>query len=124
MPMTSKPNWLQTPPNRPDLQAYFRRIGYLDGDRAPPLETLRALHPHPTQTIAFEDLDPLSGRPVNLDLPSLERKLVHEGRGGYCFEHNLLFSHVLHELGFAVQGLAARVVWNAPEGVIRKRSHM
>jgi N-hydroxyarylamine O-acetyltransferase len=110
--------------NRPDLNAYFLRIGYSDGLRAPTLETLRALHLLHAQAIAFEDLDPFSGRQVNLDLPSLERKLVREGRGGYCFEQNLLFSHILRDLGFDVQGLAARVMWNAPEGAIRKRSHM
>jgi len=35
---------------------------------------------------------------------------------GYCFEQNLLLSHVLNGLGFKVSGLAARVLWNAPEG--------
>jgi N-hydroxyarylamine O-acetyltransferase len=110
--------------DRPDLRAYFKRIGYTDGPRAPTLDTLRGLHLHHAQAIAFEDLDPISGRPVKLDLPSLERKILHEGRGGYCFEQNLLFSHVLRELGFDVQGLAARVTWNAPENTVRKRSHM
>src|SRR5262249_33171641 len=97
---------------------------YVDGPRTATLDTLSALHLHHAQTIAFENLDPLTGRPVNLDLLSLERKLVHEGRGGYCFEHNLLLSHLLRELGFQVKGLAGRVLWNAPEATIRKRSHM
>jgi N-hydroxyarylamine O-acetyltransferase len=110
--------------DRPDLTAYLRRIACSDVARAATLDTLRVLHLHHAQTIAFENLDPLSGRPVKLDLPSLERKLVHQGRGGYCFEQNLLFSHMLRELGFQVKGLAARVLWNAPEGTIRKRSHM
>ena len=109
---------------RPDLEAYFRRIDCPAGPRAATLDTLRTLHLHHTQAIAFENLDPLSGRPVKLDLPSLEHKLVHSGRGGYCFEHNLLFSQVLQALGFRVTGLAARVVWNAPEGQIRPRAHM
>jgi N-hydroxyarylamine O-acetyltransferase len=111
--------------DRPDIDAYLRRIGYGGGlPLAPTLDTLGALHLHHAQAIAFENLDPLSGRPVNLDLPSLERKLVHDGRGGYCFEQNLLFSHVLREIGFRVTGLAARVLWNAPEGTVRMRSHM
>jgi N-hydroxyarylamine O-acetyltransferase len=110
--------------DRPDLNSYFQRIGYTDGARAATLDTLRGLHLHHAQAIAFENLDPLSGQPVRLDLPSLEGKLVHGGRGGYCFEQNLLFSHVLRELGFRVTGLAARVLWNAPEGAIRPRSHM
>jgi reactive intermediate/imine deaminase len=108
----------------PDLAAYFKRIGYSHSAKNATLEMLQALHLHHAQAIAFEDLDPLSGRPVKLDLPSLEQKLVKEGRGGYCFEQNILFSHVLRALGFDVQGLAARVTWNAPEDAIRMRSHM
>jgi N-hydroxyarylamine O-acetyltransferase len=110
--------------DRPDLNSYFQRIGYTDGPRAATLDTLRALHLHHAQAIAFENLDPLSGRPVKLDLASLEDKLVQGGRGGYCFEHNLLFSHVLREIGFRVTGLAARVLWNAPEDAVRPRGHM
>jgi N-hydroxyarylamine O-acetyltransferase len=116
---------LRTPRSaRLGLKAYLQRIGYSDAPGAATLETLRALHLHHAQGIAFENLDPFRGRSVNLDLACLERKLIHDGRGGYCFEQNLLLSHVLQELGFHVKGLAARVLWNAPEGTIRKRSHM
>ncbi len=62
--------------------------------------------------------------PVRLDAPSLQQKLVRAGRGGYCFEQNLLLSHVLNGLGFNVSGLAARVLWNAPEGTITAGGHM
>jgi N-hydroxyarylamine O-acetyltransferase len=106
-----------------DLDAYFERIDYT-GPRASTLEALSGLHLAHTRAIPFENLNPLLGRPVRLDLESLGRKLVHEGRGGYCFEQNLLFRHVLERLGFRVTGLAARVLWNAPEGAITMRSHM
>ncbi len=106
-----------------DLEAYFRRIGYF-GPREPTLDVLRGIHARHPQAIPFENLDPFLRRPVKLDLTTLERKLVHEGRGGYCFEHNLLLSAVLRSLGFRVTGLAARVVWNAPEGAVRPRGHM
>jgi N-hydroxyarylamine O-acetyltransferase len=106
-----------------DLDGYFRRIGY-SGSRAPTLETLRALHLRHALGIPFENLDPFLRRPVPLDLPSLEAKLVQRRRGGYCFEHNLLFKHVLETLGFTVTGLAARVLWNQPEGTILPRTHM
>jgi N-hydroxyarylamine O-acetyltransferase len=105
------------------LEDYFGRIGY-DGPRTATLETLQALHRHHTETIPFENLSPLLKRPVLLDPASLARKLIHERRGGYCFEQNLLFRHVLEALGFAVTGLSARVLWNAPEGAITPRSHM
>jgi N-hydroxyarylamine O-acetyltransferase len=106
-----------------DLDAYGERIGY-DGPRAATLDVLHALHAlHPT-AITFENLDPLLRRPVHLDAASLERKLVHERRGGYCFEQNLLLSHALRALGFRVRELAARVLWNTPAGKIMPRVHM
>jgi N-hydroxyarylamine O-acetyltransferase len=75
------------------------------------------------QAIAFENLNPLLGWPVHLDAASLERKLVDEGRGGYCYEQNLLFAHALRALGFRVTGLAARVLWTYPEDAITARTH-
>jgi N-hydroxyarylamine O-acetyltransferase len=106
-----------------NLDVYLDRIGYA-GERSPTLVTLRALHLMHPIAIAFENLGPLLGEPVLLDLESLERKLVLGGRGGYCFEQNLLFSHALRAIGFSVSGLAARVLWNTTDDAITKRSHM
>jgi N-hydroxyarylamine O-acetyltransferase len=111
------------PPDTVNVDAYFARIGY-NGARTPTLETLAGIHLRHPQAIAFETLDPLLKRPVSLERDALERKLVRGGRGGWCFEHNLLLGSVLQSLGFRVTGLAARVVWNAPEDVVRARSHM
>ena len=110
-------------PSSLDLDAYLDRIGY-DGHVAPDLATLQAialLHP---AAIPFENLDPLAGRPVPLDLASLQQKMLRDGRGGWCFEHNLLFGSALAAIGFRVEGLAARVRWNAPHGIVTPRSHM
>src|SRR4029450_5882461 len=63
-------------------------------------------------------------RAVALDLRSLEQKLMRERRGGYCFEHNLLFGHVLRALGYQVTGLAARVLWNQADEALTPRGHM
>lgn len=106
-----------------DLDAYFQRIGYA-GARTPTLDTLRAIQLRHTETIAFENLNPLMRWPVRLDIESLQQKLVRDGRGGYCYEQNLLFCHVLKVLGFQVTGLAARVLWNEPDAAITPRSHM
>src|SRR5215471_14598082 len=107
-----------------DLEAYFRRIGY-SGSRAPTLETLAALHLLDPTAIPFENLDTLRGAPVRLDIDSLQRKLVLQRRGGYCFEQNLLFTHVLNALGFRVVGLGARVIWERPADAPRgPRTHM
>ena len=106
-----------------DLDAYFARVGF-EGERASTLQTLRELHLAHAQTIAFENLNPLLGWRVAIDLPSVEAKLVRSGRGGYCFEQNALLAAALRALGFNVTGLAARVLWNSAEDAIRPRSHM
>jgi N-hydroxyarylamine O-acetyltransferase len=111
-----------TPDDSFDLDGYFARIGYT-GSRAVNLETLQALHRLHPQTIPFENLNPLLGLPVRLDIASLQQKLVRSRRGGYCFEHNLLFGRVLKELGFRVTGLAGRVLWNQPSDALPPRSH-
>jgi N-hydroxyarylamine O-acetyltransferase len=108
-----------------DLAAYFERIGFEGGTTpAPTLDTLRALHLLHPQAIAFENLDPLLGRRVRLDLASLQRKLVAAGRGGYCYEHNLLFRGVLDALGFRTTSLGARVVWGRTDSATPARAHM
>jgi N-hydroxyarylamine O-acetyltransferase len=107
----------------PNIDAYFERIGFA-GSIAPSLQTLEALHLLHPAAIAFENLDPLMGVPVRLDLKNLEQKLLFEKRGGYCFEHNLMFRAVLEDLGYEVKGLAARVHWNHAEGSERPASHM
>ena len=59
-----------------DLDAYLTRIGYT-ASRAPTLATLDALSAAHVQSIPFENIDVLLGRPIDLELPALERKLIH-----------------------------------------------
>ena len=106
-----------------NIDDYFRRIGYT-GKKTPGIETLHEIQYHHALSIPFENLNPFLGLPVRLDIESIVQKLVHDNRGGYCFEQNLLLKHVLDELGFQVAGLAARVRWNAPDDVITARGHM
>ncbi|GAB2888194.1 arylamine N-acetyltransferase [Paraburkholderia jirisanensis] len=106
-----------------DLDRYFARIGY-DGPRAATLDVLRDLQRLHTQTIPFENLNPLTGRRVLLALPELVAKLVEQRRGGYCYEHNLLFAQVLTQLGFAVTPLSARVLWRRDPATVPARTHM
>ena len=105
-----------------DLDGYFARLGY-DGPATPTLATLSRLHALHAAAIPFENLSPFLGEPVRLDVASLQDKLIARGRGGWCFEQNLLFSHALERIGFEVTWLAARVRWNVPANVITARSH-
>lgn len=87
-----------------ELNSYLRRIG-LEGE--PSLVQLHRAH---VTRILFENLDPLVGIPVSLAPDAIAHKLVDAGRGGYCFEHNLLFKHALEELGAVrVEPILARV---------------
>jgi N-hydroxyarylamine O-acetyltransferase len=107
-----------------DLDAYLDRIGYR-GPHTATLDTLEAVHALHPAAIPFENLNPLLGWPVALDIHSLQAKMVSGGRGGWCFEHNALFGHALEALGFSVTNLAARVIWNVPPGSpVGARSHM
>ena len=106
-----------------NLNAYFERIGFA-GSIAPTLATLELIHALHPAAIPFENLNPLLGLPVNLDLGSIEKKLLAEKRGGYCYEHNLLLLAVLRELDFSVRGLAARVLWSDPTAIDRPPTHM
>ena len=106
-----------------NLDRYCARVGYA-GPRQPSVDVLRALHQRHAEAIPFENLNPLLGLPVPLDPESLERKMLDEGRGGWCFEQNWLFRRALEAMGFDVRGRAARVLWGAPEGRVGARSHM
>ncbi|BCX67141.1 MULTISPECIES: arylamine N-acetyltransferase family protein [Pseudomonas] len=101
---------------------YLQRLGF-DAPPAPTLETLRQLQLRHTGAFAFENLTTLSGEPVLIDLPSVERKVLHGERGGYCYELNNLFLALLQELGFDARGISGRVVMGQPEGAWTARTH-
>lgn len=106
-----------------NLDAYCDRIGYR-GPREPTLPVVRAVVFAHACGIPFENLDVLLGRGVSLDDAAVERKLVHDRRGGYCFEQNSLLMRALTAFGFAVTPLSARVRLNQPPGVLPPRTHL
>lgn len=105
------------------LDRYLARIGYR-GERAPTLAVLRELHRLHPFAIAFENLDPFTGRRVAIDIDSIVAKLVDQRRGGYCFEHNTLFAHALARFGFSVMPLAARVLFGRAPDAVTACTHM
>ena len=58
--------------------------------------------------IAYENLDILENKPLNLAPEALYEKIVLRGRGGYCFELNGLLTYMLREMGFSVSERFAR----------------
>ncbi len=76
--------------DRLDLGAYLHRIRQPDGP--PTGATLDRLHRAHVATIGFDNLAILLGSGVDPDLDAVQDKLVHRGRGGYCYEHAVLFA--------------------------------
>lgn len=111
------------PPSELDLDAYLARIG-LPAAGPPTLELLEAIVAAHTAAIPFENLDIILGRPIRLDIGSIQAKLVHARRGGYCFEQNTLLRAALEQLGFTVGSLMARVVLGAAAAAVTPRTHM
>lgn len=107
----------------PDLDAYCRRIHY-SGPREATLSTLHAILQGHASSIPFENLDVLLGRPIQLEPEALEQKLVHDRRGGYCFEQNGFLLLVLQQLGFAVTPLSARVRQGRERSFTPPRTHL
>jgi N-hydroxyarylamine O-acetyltransferase len=104
-----------------NIADYLQRIDY-QGPLEPTHEVLKNLHRAHATHVPFENLDIMLGRPILLDLPSLETKLVRDRRGGYCFEQNTLFAAILGQLGFNVTTLSARVRLNRAR--VTPRTHM
>lgn len=103
-----------------DLDAYRKRVEY-DGPLRRDRDTLFALCRSQVTHIPFENLDIVLGRDVKLDPESLQRKMVHGGRGGYCYEANSLLALVLDAAGFGFTGALARVRMGT--GQLRPTSH-
>ena len=109
-------------PHLMDFDLYLQRLGY-DHMPAPTLETLGELQLRHVCRFTFESLSTLLRLPVPIDLASVERKILHEGRGGYCYELNQTFMVLLQHLGYQVRGITGRVVMGGPEDAFTPRSH-
>lgn len=109
----------------PDLthsQLYLQRLGY-SKPPAPTLDNLRGLQLRHVCVFAFESLSTLLHQPVPIDLASVERKVLLDGRGGYCYELNQMFLALLQELGFDARGITGRVVMGGPPDAHTARTH-
>jgi N-hydroxyarylamine O-acetyltransferase len=91
-----------------NTRSYLARISY-SGPTVPTSETLRELHRAHMLAVPFENLDISLGRKIICDEAAFLRKIVDEGRGGFCYELNGAFAALLRELGLKVTLLSARV---------------
>ena len=113
---------LEESPRLSHSRLYLRRLGY-DTPPPPTLQTLADLQLLHVSTFAFESLSTLLRAPVPIDLPSVEQKVLFDGRGGYCYELNQMFLALLQELGFDARGITGRVVMGGPPDAHTARTH-
>lgn len=104
------------------LASYLARIG-LAGPISATAEGLEQVQRAHRQSIGFENLDVLLGRGVALEPEAIRAKLIHGGRGGYCFEQNSLLGDMLALMGLPSRPLLARVWLRVPEGFVPPRTH-
>ncbi|MBQ4370251.1 MAG: arylamine N-acetyltransferase [Oscillospiraceae bacterium] len=99
---------------------YFDRIGY-KGDGRPTLENLREILFCHLSHVPFENLDILAGIPLSVDPQYLFQKIVKDRKGGFCFEMNGAFSHLLRSLGYECRDHLCRMT--TKPGLVRPRLH-
>ncbi len=103
--------------------AWLQRIGY-SGPLEPTLDTLNRLIFAHAHSISYETLDILLGRTPSLDVTTLQTKMIAGGRGGYCFEQNMLFRAGLRSLGYRITSLQGRVIRGMAIDAPRPAIHM
>ncbi|OLF55261.1 arylamine N-acetyltransferase family protein [Pseudomonas chlororaphis] len=109
-------------PHLMNFALYLQRLGYSSAP-SPSLATLHELQLRHTSTFAFESLSTLLRVPVPIDLASVERKVLQDGRGGYCYELNQMYLVLLQHLGYEARGITGRVVMGGPEDAWPARTH-
>ncbi|MEH6577727.1 MAG: arylamine N-acetyltransferase [Amphritea sp.] len=76
------------------------------------LELIKQIQSRHIARYCFNSLAVVLSQEIPIDSESVFQKIVEQGRGGYCFEHNKLVFDVLTELALDVRILLARVVYN------------
>ena len=91
-----------------NLADYLTRIEY-QGPIRPDLDCLNAIHQQHLLNIPYENVDVQLRRPLDQDLERIFEKIVHRGRGGWCYEMNGLLEWALGQIGFDVMRLTGGV---------------
>jgi arylamine N-acetyltransferase len=100
-----------------NFDQYLSRIGLsldksnLKADYA----TLALIMEGQSRCIAFENFDVVMQKTISISRPDVEKKLVDNLRGGYCWELNTLLQMALEEVGFSVSPRMCRVRWGKPD---------
>lgn len=119
-----KLNFFQNKPKatRIDVAAYLKRIG--EHGQEPSLQFLKSLQKSHLLHIPFENLDIHYRSKIILDYKRIFDKVVSNNRGGFCYELNGLFYHLLYHLGFDCYIISARVMSEKTNEFGRPYDHM
>ena len=92
---------------------YLSRLG-LSEEPYPTVAGLTELHRRHLDSVPYENLAIMLGRPDPTDPGQTLERIAAGGNAGYCFHHNGAFQVVLRHLGFAVERRYGHV-WTTPE---------
>ncbi|XP_018605172.2 arylamine N-acetyltransferase, pineal gland isozyme NAT-10-like [Scleropages formosus] len=107
-----------------NLDEYFERICFKGPVHRADLDTLNRVHMNHVLSIPFENLSIHCGEWITMDLDVIYDKIVRKGRGGWCFENNLLFSWVLKQMGYTFTMLGSRVFDIFSNQFSSKKNHL
>ncbi|MEM7297607.1 MAG: arylamine N-acetyltransferase [Bacteroidota bacterium] len=117
-------NYFQNRPkaSKIDVDAYLARIH--QSKEPASLKYLRKLHRSHQIQIPFENLDIHYGQKIVLDYQKIFEKLITNRRGGFCYELNGLFYHLLSHVGFDCFLISAKVKNKETQEFGRDYDHM
>lgn len=98
-----------------DVDGYLLRLK-CKRERIPTLKFLKSLHKAHLFQIPFENLDIHMGNEIILDIQKIYNKIILQKRGGFCYELNGLFFHLLSQLGYHCHLISARTYENGMLG--------
>lgn len=122
----SKLNVFENRPKLPSINvATYLRCLTIQNAFNVDLKFLKALHQSHLLTFPFENLDIHWKRKIVLDIHNIYYKIIlGTHRGGFCYELNGLFYHLLFHLGFDVKLISAQVVRQNGIGLGPEYDHM
>ncbi|ABC32234.1 Arylamine N-acetyltransferase [Hahella chejuensis KCTC 2396] len=97
--------------------AYFTDLDV--NPNRPTLDVIRDMQSRHIAKHSFNNLAVALSQDIQIDSESVFNKIVRQGFGGYCFEHNKLTFDALSALDLDVRILLARVVYNTDNDVPR-----
>lgn len=90
-----------------EVEKYLMRLA-CPYEKTPTLRYLKTLHKSHILHIPFENLDIHLGNEIILDIRKIYDKVMTRHRGGFCYELNGLFFHLLSQLGYRCHLISAR----------------